>query len=211
VYTIDPDGAGTAFAALSVYCDMSAEGGGWTMVYKLSSGVAGEPSRLWNGGAVNDDNAAYLNTGRNAAHFVSRLLGGWNTTVPVSQVRVALYNGSTESAFLRFNGAGSNRTNWFALARVLSATWTDLASQGQNFFQIEGLGNFGRHWFINRNYGGCPADTGWLVVNGSSEITCDWATRVPPVSLQYARGTVVRNWNDYPNIGLADTFVVFIR
>ena len=210
-YSIDPDGTGAAFGTIPVYCDMSTDGGGWTMVYKLTSGVAGEPSRLWNGAAVNDDAAAYLNIGRNTGHFVSRLLGGWNTTVPVTQVRVAVYNGTTEGAFLRFNGTGTNRTNWFTLARVQTATWTDLVAQGQNFFQIEGLGNYGRHWFINRNYGGCPSDTGWLVVNGSSEITCDWATRAAQVNIEFARGTVTRNWNDYTNIGLADTMAVFIR
>ena len=210
-YTIDPDGTG-AGAPFRVYCDMTTDGGGWTMVYKLSGGIDGEPAALWLGGAVNDTSDALLTRTPGAAHYVSRLLGQWNTaTFPVAQARVALYTSGAEVAFLRFNGAGTDRSNWFRAATLLASTWTDIAAAGQNFFQIQGAGNYGRHWFVNRNYGGCPADTGWLVVNGASERTCDWSTRLPAVSIMYARGTTTQNWNDYPNIGIADVMAVYAR
>ncbi len=210
-YLIDPDGAG-AGAPFRVYCDMTADGGGWTMVYKLSSGVAGEPSVLWLGGAVNDTNDALLTPNAGTAHYVSRLVAQWNTAgFPITQARVALYGSGVEAAFFRFAVSGVDRSAWFSLASLQASTWTDIASQGVNYFQIQGSGNYGRHWFVNRNYGGCPTDTGWLVVNGSSERTCDWSTRVAPVSIMYARGTTTKNWNDYANVGIADVMAVYAR
>ncbi len=64
---------------------------------------------------------------------------------------------------------------------------------------------------MNRVDGGCARDFGWLVANGPSERTCDGSTRLPAVSIMYARGTTAQRWNDYPNIGIADVLTVYAR
>ena len=54
IYSIDPDGEGGA-APFDVYCDMQADGGGWTLI----GVVANDGSRHWNSVAVFQNNSAF--------------------------------------------------------------------------------------------------------------------------------------------------------
>ena len=86
---------------------------------------------------------------------------------------------------LKFNAKGSDKLNWF-----------DLRSQPKNYFSIFGEPAHGRRFFINRNYGGCHADAGWLVVTGH---ICSWEKRFLPTknAILYSKKSVCTNWNTY--------------
>ena len=56
VYWLDPDGDGGAGVAFPVWCDMTTDGGGWTLVMKLSAGAFCYGSVAWTDGKpVNPD------------------------------------------------------------------------------------------------------------------------------------------------------------
>ena len=97
----------------------------------------------------------------------------------------------------KFNAKGSDKLNWFSLSRLSQSSWFDLRSQPKNYFSIAGEPTHGRRFFINRNYGGCQADNGWMmVVTGH---ICSWETRFLPTKnvILYSKKPVYTNWNTY--------------
>ena len=97
----------------------------------------------------------------------------------------------------KFNAKGSDKLNWFSLSRLSQSSWFDLRSQPKNYFSIAGEPTHGRRFFINRNYGGCQADNGWMmVVTGH---ICSWEKRFLPTKnvILYSKKPVYTNWNTY--------------
>lgn len=97
---------------------------------------------------------------------------------------------------LKFNAKGSDKLNWFSISRLSQSSWFDLRSQPKNYFSIAGEPTHGRRFFINRSYGGCHADAGWMVVTGH---ICSWEKRFLPTKnvILYSKKSVYTNWNTY--------------
>ena len=97
---------------------------------------------------------------------------------------------------LKFNANGSDKLNWFSFSRLSQSPWSDIKSEPKNYFSIVGEPSHDRRFFINRNYGGCSADAGWMLVSGS---LCSWASRFLPRKnvILYSKKTVYTNWNTY--------------
>ena len=100
---------------------------------------------------------------------------------------------------LKFNANGSDKLNWFSFSRLSQSPWSDIKSEPKNYFSIVGEPSHDRRFFVNRNYGGCSADAGWMLVSGPSGPVCTWETRFLPRKniILYSKKTVYTNWNTY--------------
>ncbi len=209
-YAIDPDGEGGE-PPFNVYCDMNSDGGGWTMVAKLSSGVAGDANAIWNGGALNDSDPTLLDANKAASHYISKLVGLWNNGFTVTSARVHINVGGVMSKFFRFSATGSDATNWFSLANVSSTSYTDMFSQPHNYFAIAGDGGNGRRFFVQRSYSGCGNDLGWLVVDSAPD-ACTWETGSgSELRILHSVSSSYVNWANVPANGKADALLVLVK
>merc|ERR1719422_2532456 len=110
----------------------------------------------------------------------------------------------------------SDNQSWFDHNKIISSSWTDIKGEGTNFFNIGGHDALERRFFMERNYGGCPADGGWFVAVDEwlPGKFCSWEAdrmrkhRIP--LLLYSNGTTYGNWNT-DHVDVADAFIVFVK
>lgn len=195
---------------LAVYCEMAADGGGYTLVTRISAGVAGDPYALYTTPPHNDDVAAEATPLATRKHYVSRLITKWNGDFPVERIRVHVYDASHRVArAMTFDGAGTTAATWFSLPRLKDSPWIDVT--GAATFSVEGDTKNMRRFMIHRAYGTCETDAGWLIVRGTgAPAACEeWELPVSAVRIFYASGTAAQNWNEAHGEG--KSFAVFVR
>ncbi|KAL9952123.1 hypothetical protein ACROYT_G039332 [Oculina patagonica] len=147
-----------------VYCDMAS--GGWTMVFKVVSGVDKKVWDLYNSDQASAElvTAALDVTNQHHDHYKNRVVMNWQTFNP-SQAKVILYEGAVAKKELVFDASGTDKLNWFTVDKLTTSPWTDVKTEPRNFFSIQGgcSGGNCRSFFINRNYNGSrgpPIPTG---------------------------------------------------
>lgn len=195
--------------AFPVYCDMDA--GGWTLVFKAVSGVDKKIWDTYNSAQTSSESvdAALDVTNQFKDHYKNRVVLYWSSFNP-SQAKVVLYTGAASQKELLFNAVGTDKLNWFSVDKLVSSSWTDIKSERRNFFSIQGgcSGGNCRSFFINRNYGGCGVDAGWLVTAG---VWCSWETNADHTKrVLYSKLSTYTDWNVKNNVGVADVLAVFL-
>ncbi|KAI8481920.1 hypothetical protein Bbelb_403650 [Branchiostoma belcheri] len=103
---------------------------------------------------------------------------------------------STGDVVLIFSGENTDKFSWFSQSRLVSSPWNDIKTERKNFFGVTGDPMLDRTFFINRNYGGCHNDAGWLVLAEGRH--CPWER--PPdnqrPNILFSLSPTSSNWND---------------
>ena len=95
---------------------------------------------------------------------------------------------------LKFNAKGSDKLNWFSFSRLIQSPWSDIKTEPKNFFSIIGDRGHNRYFFMNRNYGTCSTDVGWLVITGP---VCNWEKHFKRSVVIYSKLSGNAKWIDY--------------
>lgn len=170
----------------------------WTGTGGINEGVAGATS-LTNNGVDYKDSWVDTNWG------------------DVTSVRVSMYTSAVEVAYMEFSAAGTTKEDFFSIANLTSSTWTDVATEQRNFFSIAGSPINDRHWYVNRNWGGCPNDRGWMMVldgRANPSYACAFEdnrtdTGSTTRGFLYADAMTEQNFTS-GSIGVADVFAVTV-
>ncbi|XP_071785293.1 uncharacterized protein [Asterias amurensis] len=183
---------------------------GWQLVFK---GVAGTGIKLYNLWT----NRTWDSDSENSGNYRNETLyNAWTNGQNIKQVKLSLFDHTGVKVELIFNGVDSDITSWFAKERLVSSPWSDLTTTATtNYFSIKGhllTGQLYRRFFINKNYGGCDVDRGWLTVVDSAD-NCQWGNSFSsyPVILYSTQNTAV-NWttSNAGELGIADYLTIHI-
>ncbi|EDO35899.1 predicted protein [Nematostella vectensis] len=157
---------------------------GWTMVFKVESGASAPgAANLWVESQVQRENDTEVLTviKTTSEHYKNRIVNNWETFDP-KEVLMVVYKNGVPDLQLRFNAKGSDRVNWYEKTRLLSSPWTDLMSGSASVIEFNLVGWCNpvhprrcRMFYTMSQTGGCPTDTGWLMVTekGCSEYETD--------------------------------------
>lgn len=193
------------------FCDMTTDGGGYTLVFRLSQGQPGDPYALLTGAPVNDEVPEDVTPQVRPKHYVSRALAGWNKDFPVEKAIVRLVrNDGYVLREIEFDAKGSTNQSWFAKNKVLKSPWTDLGGSDEGLFTPTGHADEQRRFFVNRPYNTCDTDEGWLVVHGSKAgAICAYENPAENIRIYYAPGATAHRWSS--GVPEAASFAVFAR
>ncbi|XP_070567176.1 uncharacterized protein [Ptychodera flava] len=194
--------------------DYIENGQDWELVFKAVSGSGGNVLNLWNsdGGRNEDNERAKDLSSYFRDHYKNSIIDHWSA-IGVKQVKVAIYDECREVMYMTFNGEGSDKNNWFSKGRLTSTSYTDLDPNSQtNYFSIPGHDPFSRHFFVNRSYGGCGNDIGWLVVVDDGNTACDWSEmKRKPYFLYGSAGHTINYGSGSDDVATGGVFAVFIK
>jgi hypothetical protein len=146
----------------------------------------------------------------------------------VTSIDVGMYDANgDEVAYFDFagpdtvQGAGVTISDFFTPSDLVSTNYTDIPSPFTGNYFSE-AGDTQRHFFVQNNYGGCPSDMGWFVLDTNGGEGCGWESYQQGLNTSgsdraflYALDNTLQNWNNNGNgapddVGSADVFAITV-
>lgn len=144
-----------------------------------------------------------------SSHYRDPGINSWSHH-NIKYVKVALYEGRSEVAYVVFDAKASDSTSWFQSSNVIASSWTDVTSSGTyNFFSISGHASKHRRFHINISYGGCPVDLGFLTVSDKETGGCQWDKHPKYPQFLYSKINSADYWERFM-FGRAEFLAIFV-
>lgn len=208
------------------YGDLVDKNGTWTLfvrtnvphnelMFRATPGVGLSVKDTWLGNIpppTAQDTCVSTETTSCSSHYRNPRVDLWES-LSIFQVTIELYKHGSKVAFITFDGKDSNINDWFSSSRILNSSWRDVTpSTIYNYFSIDGHSNCGRSFFVNKQYNGCPGDTGWMIVLDPGPLCCPWDD-VPnkPQFLYSAVDASVVYQGGSTDLGTAEVMAVFVN
>ncbi|XP_069124266.1 uncharacterized protein [Argopecten irradians] len=157
-------------AITSSYCHRTYSPG-WILLGRFGRGNGENVYNTWTETGRDDnsnsnvpDECKEVNTSTSCTtHFRSGLIDDW-ASQNFTEAKFVLYVAGVEVVYITFNATNSDYMSWFAKERLISTSYTDLRTNSTSiFFSIPGSTAY-RRFYIQKSYGGCGNDHGWIQV-----------------------------------------------
>ena len=121
---------------------------------------------------------------------------------------MSLYESGKVVKELVFDAIGSKHSDWFQRPRLKSSPWNDIWSEQNNYFSASAYRSGSvncRFFYINRNFGRCVGDMGWLMYTDIQH--CDFELGQRVFTVQYSKLQKNAKFHDYGKLFHGITYI----
>ncbi|XP_033763937.1 uncharacterized protein LOC117345096 [Pecten maximus] len=186
---------------------------GWYPLLKVAKGVDLSPASgvydLWTGtytlNEYNDTDTAFSFAASTMA-YKSSVVDNW-ASYYIKAIRVSLFVGGQEVAFVAYDANGADKNEWFSCDRIIYSSWPDVNRFAhRDYCSIDGDAAKNRRMFMASSYADdCSTNSGWFGMIEDSTTTCTWEQKHARPFAIYSDAQSLENFDD---MAVADVFAI---
>ncbi|XP_072177280.1 uncharacterized protein [Diadema setosum] len=183
----------------------------WQVVFKTYRGSSLNAYNLYTGSSTYNDGSSTAHILTDTSESYKSSAANSYDTNSIEEVKFAFYSSGVEMMSLTFATSGTSRTSWYATAYLTYAPYTDIWSESKNYESMAGASGGNRRFYMNRAYGGCSVDTGWVVIiDHGNNYGCNWDNYYSTPFFIYSASTAYIRWESGSR-GFPEVFAIFYK